>query len=211
MTLAAARTALRSSHRNVLVEAPAGCGKTYEAADLAVELGTELADGANILVLAHTNAAVQEFLRRIRNTGARVRATTVDAFCLDLLEPYATRLGLPNPLHRNVGVGATRIPFSELAPRATDLLSRCPAIAGMLAFRFPFVILDEHQDTSLPQHNVIKLFRHLGQCRVRLFGDPMQAIYEGHSAGMVSWDQLSAEADIVVALDPHDDGANTPT
>lgn len=39
MTLADTRNILRSDLRNILVEAPAGCGKTFEAADLAVELG----------------------------------------------------------------------------------------------------------------------------------------------------------------------------
>ena len=82
-----------------------------------------MTDGARVLVLAHTNAAVQEFLRRIRNTGARVRATTIDAFCLDLLDPYAGPLGLPSPLRRNVGIGVNRIPFAGLAPGAASLLT----------------------------------------------------------------------------------------
>lgn len=201
MTLADTRNILRSNLRNVLVEAPAGCGKTFEAADLAVELGAQLSDGAQVLVLAHTNAAVQEFMRRIRNTGARVRPTTIDAFCLDLLTPYAVPLDLPTPLRRSVGLGSDRIPFDALAPKVMELLSRCPSIATMLAYRYPFIILDEHQDASLPQHGVVQAFGQIAACRVRVFGDPMQAIYEADTARTVAWDHLSSQAEAVVKLD----------
>src|ERR1700730_16168848 len=100
MSLAVVRRALRSDQRNVLVEAPAGCGKTFEAAGLATDLGTQFAHGAGVLLIAHAIAAVQEFMRRARNTRARVKPTTIDAFCLELLTPYATRLGMPSPLRR---------------------------------------------------------------------------------------------------------------
>jgi DNA helicase-2/ATP-dependent DNA helicase PcrA len=194
MTLAETRALLRSSQPNVLVEAPAGCGKTFEAAELAHDAGRELPDGASVLVLAHTNAAIQEFARRVRNTGARVRAMTIDSFCVDLLEPYASRLGLPFPLRRHVGLGAARFPFSALAPAAANLLSRCNAIAAMLAARHPVVILDEHQDSNLLQHQVVSSFGRRNGCRIRSFGDPMQAIYEGDTAGNVTWGQLISEA-----------------
>ena len=200
MSLAVVRRALRSDQRNVLVEAPAGCGKTFEAAGLATELGTQLDHGAEVLLLAHTNAAVQEFMRRARNTRARVKPTTIDAFCLELLTPYATRLGMPSPLRRFLGDRADRIPFAQLAPRAVDLLTRCPAIATMLACRYPFVILDEHQDASVPQHEVVGAFRQLGLCRVRVFGDPMQAIYDADEGRTIAWERLSNEAGVAVSL-----------
>jgi DNA helicase-2/ATP-dependent DNA helicase PcrA len=56
------------------------------------------------------------------------------------------------------------------------------------------VILDEHQDSSTSQHGVVAAFRRYTGCRVRVFGDPMQAIYENETAGNVTWDQLLAEA-----------------
>jgi len=194
MTLATTRALLRSSQPNVLIEASAGCGKTFEAAELARDAGQGLPEGASVLVLAHTNAAVQEFARRVRNTGARARAMTIDSFCVDLLEPYAARLGLPSPLRRNVGLGAGRLAFNALAPAAANLLTRCDAIATMLAARHPVVILDEHQDSSLFQHQVVSFFGRNNTCRVRVFGDPMQAIYEDDQAGSVRWEQLLGEA-----------------
>ena len=117
MTLENVRRALRSESRDILVEAAGGCGKTFEASELAAELGSCLSEGSEVLLLAHTNAAVQEFIRRTRGSGARVRPTTNDAFCVELLGPYAGRLGLPTPLRRWVGAGVDRIPFGNLAPQ----------------------------------------------------------------------------------------------
>ena len=88
MTLEDVRAALMSDAGNVLVEAPAGCGKTHEAAKLACELAARLPDGREVLLLAHTNAAVQEFRLRTGGAGGTVRATTIDAFCLDLRSAY---------------------------------------------------------------------------------------------------------------------------
>src|SRR5262249_30024636 len=61
-------------------------------------------------------------------TEARVRATTIDSFCVELLEPYANRLGLPSPLRRHIGFGTGRLAFDSLAPAAVGLLKRCPSI-----------------------------------------------------------------------------------
>jgi len=128
MTLETVRRALRSPVRNVLVEAAGGCGKTYEASELAADLGRDLPEGSEVLLLAHTNAAVQEFTRRTRGAGARVRSTTIDACCLDLLSPYAQRLALATPLRRWVGIGAGRIPFrgsSATGCQSSDAMPCC--------------------------------------------------------------------------------------
>lgn len=201
MPLEEVRRALRSAERNVLVEAPAGCGKTFQAAELAADLANDLAPGAEVLLLAHTNAAVQEFVRRTRASGARVRATTIDAFCLDLLTPYAARLNLPTPLRRAVGFAEGGVPFRELAPAAASLLLRCPSIASALAYRHPVVILDEHQDASVAQHEISAALNRCEHCRVRVFADPMQAIYEEADQARISWDRLSHEAGTFVELD----------
>ncbi len=98
MTAEAARAALRSDAYTVLVEAPAGTGKTYEAVDVALDLANALPDRREILLLAHTNAAVDEFRSRSRAAKAPVRATTFDALATELLAPYARTLGLGYPL-----------------------------------------------------------------------------------------------------------------
>lgn len=201
MTLAELRWALRSEAPSVLVEAPAGCGKTFEAASLAVDAIVQLPSQCQVLLLAHTNAAVQEFSQRTKNIRSRVRVATIDAFCLDLVEPYASALGLPTPLRPMVGLGRDRIGFDTLAPKALELLTRAPTIARLVAARHPIIILDEHQDARPDQHAVVRRVAEVGGARLRIFGDSMQAIYERRNEPSVEWDLLEREADLRFYLD----------
>lgn len=201
MTLAELRWALRSEAPSVLVEAPAGCGKTFEAASLAVDAIVQLPSQCQVLLLAHTNAAVQEFSQRTKNIRSRVRVATIDAFCLDLVEPYASALGLPTPLRPMVGLGRDRIGFETLAPKALELLTRAPTIARLVAARHPIIILDEHQDARPDQHAVVRRVAEVGGARLRIFGDSMQAIYERRNEPSVEWDLLEREADLRFYLD----------
>lgn len=196
MSLADLRRALRSDAPTVLVEAPAGCGKTYEAAELARDAADQLPPEAQVLLLAHTNAAVQEFSHRTQGIRSRIRVATIDSFCLDLVEPYAAALGLPVPLRRAVGAGRDRIGFEQLAPKAAELIARAPTIASLLAARHPMIILDEHQDARPEQHAVARRIADIGGARLRIFGDPMQAIYERRNEPSIGWDAVEREADL---------------
>lgn len=194
MTIECVREALRSDQPAVVVEAPAGCGKTFEAALLASDLATTLSPGRQILLLAHTNAAVQEFSRHTECVGRAVRVATIDSFCLHLLEPYAACFDFPVPLHRHVGPGTGRIDFAELAPKAAEMLRRCPRVSRVLGIHYPMIILDEHQDARPDQHEVARRIAEAGGSRLRIFGDPMQAIYERHGTESVNWEDVVRES-----------------
>jgi DNA helicase-2/ATP-dependent DNA helicase PcrA len=204
MTIERVRAALRSDERTVIVDAPAGCGKTFEAAHLATDLAAALPPGREVLLLAHTNAAVQEFARRTQRTRRAVRVSTIDSFCLQMLEPYASALHLPVPLRRHVGLGANRLRFDELAPKALELLTRCGALARILGLHYSVIILDEHQDARPDQHAVIRRIADAGASRVRIFGDPMQAIFDRGPGGSIDWQMLVRENGGAFELDtPH--------
>lgn len=53
-------TALRSTAKLVVVEAPAGCGKTYQGGNYARDIAGEIGDG-RVLILTHTHAACGVF------------------------------------------------------------------------------------------------------------------------------------------------------
>lgn len=192
------RSLLRSDACRIIIEAPAGCGKTYEAVSLACDLGIEVPD-ASVLLLTHTNAAKGEFARRAASAkGAnRVRISTIDSFLLDLCTPYAAALKLPFPLR--VALSEGKVNISVLGERAVELLNRSPVITQVLCARYPVIILDEHQDASTTQNEVIELIARTGGVRTRLFGDPMQAIYDFDGDG-VDWENLKASADAVCLL-----------
>jgi len=188
VSLEAVRKGMRGLDPVVVTEAPAGCGKTHEAADLARDLAERLPDDREVLVLAHTNAAVEEFRSRASRHSARVRALTLDAFALELIVPYATQLGLPSPLRPGRG----GVSFSQLATRVGELFTRAPSILRAVAAHYPVMILDEHQDSRVDQHDIVDQLRRAGPVLVRVFGDPMQAIYAFDGA-LVDWDALAAD------------------
>jgi len=193
------RAALRSAAPLVVVEAPAGCGKTYEAIGCAVDLAADLREGQEVLLLAHTNVAVGEFRRRARAAGARVHATTLDGFALGLVAPYAGALALSSPLVPGDGPGET--PFHLLAPKALELLRRAPSLAAVTRRHYPVVLLDEHQDTRQDQHELALELGRASASRTRIFGDPMQAIYGFGGEALVEWEGLARDAEVKVELD----------
>jgi hypothetical protein len=62
------------------------------------------------------------------------------------------------------------------------VLKTHPDIAKALAYRFPVLIVDEAQDTSAQQMEIIDLLIENGLSEVMLVGDPDQAIYEWREA-----------------------------
>lgn len=183
----------------VLVEAPAGCGKTHVACDYARTIAPGLPEGRRVLVLAHTNAAVEEFISRTRDFKRQISVSTFDSLSLGLIRPYARALGLPYPIR--VGEGGVRVSPEVLSAKAAELLERCPSIASMLAQLFPTIILDEHQDASREQHTIAVTLRQAGAL-VRAFGDPMQRIFLNEAE--FPWDDIKRDADLIDGLShPH--------
>ena len=193
-TIEECRALLASDAAQVLVEAPAGCGKTYEAVDLACAVATGLQPHEQVLLLTHTNAARNEFDRRSgeRAGSSKVRISTLDSFFLELCTPYTSALGLPTPIKS--GLDAGTVTFGALATKALELVQRAPNIALLIGLRFPFIILDEHQDASTAQHDCILAIATASAARLRFFGDPMQAIYQ-FAGGMVSFEDLAKTVD----------------
>jgi DNA helicase-2/ATP-dependent DNA helicase PcrA len=90
--------------------------------------------------------------------------------------------------------------------KVARLLANAKSIAVALSVRYPFIICDEHQDSSEAQHQIILAVHHAGSF-IRIFADPMQAIYKknrDHEAWVRRWDALQAAADEYAELDtPH--------
>lgn len=65
---------------------------------------------------------------------------------------------------------------------AYKILTKFPQIAKAISFRFPFLMVDEAQDTSEIQMKIIDLLIEKGLKEVMLIGDPDQAIFEWRAA-----------------------------
>jgi UvrD-like helicase family protein len=171
----------------VLVEAPAGHGKTHEAVTAAGKMSGGLQRGQQVLLLSHTNVARDEVRRRFGSSVA-TRVQTLDSLACDIVSVYARHLGVPTPLRP----GATHLgqpAFPTIRRLACQLLRDAPAVARGLAWRYPVVLVDEHQDSTADQHELVWLIRGAGDVRLRMFGDRLQAIF-GFSGDLIDWPRL---------------------
>ena len=197
------RCALRSDASLVVIEAPAGCGKTHQGADYVSDL---LSRGLNrVLILAHTHAACSVFAERARSVGPRAEIRTIDSVIAEIATVYHAGIGVPADLA--VWVRQRKDGHAELATKVARLVKRYPMIASSLASRYSTVICDEHQDSSGDQHSLVMLLHEQG-ARLRLFADPMQKVFtEKRLPGAnatYSWDDLVNQAGVSEALDvPH--------
>jgi hypothetical protein len=200
----AVRTALRSSKALVTIEAPAGCGKTHQGADYALEVAVSATRGRP-LILTHTHAACSVFAARTKGFAGRVDIRTIDSLIGQIAGAYHAGLGLPADVAS--WVRGQDDGHQQLAVKVARLLGRYPMIPGALARRHPVVICDEHQDSSGDQHAIAMALHEQG-ARLRIFADPMQTIFrqkalEG-AASACDWGALCAAADQSAALDhPH--------
>lgn len=187
----------------VVVEAPAGCGKTYQGAGYAARAAPRLATG-RILILTHTHAACAAFAQATRAAYRQVEIRTIDSLIVQIAAAYHKSLDLP----ADPSVWARRQRadgYAALAARVAKLIGRHAFIAGALAERFPIVIADEHQDASADQHAVIMALRNAG-AKLRIFGDPMQGIYaKGRAAkeALTRWEETKATAAFAELSTPH--------
>lgn len=197
------RSALRSDAPLVLVEAPAGCGKTHQGADYAGELSTSRPD--RLLILTHTHAACSVFADRTRGSAQRVEIRTIDSLIVHVATAYHAGLSLP----ADVATWARRTAngYAHVGLKVAGLLRRHPMIASTLARRFPTVICDEHQDCSGDQHALGMSLLDQG-ARLRVFADPLQRIYRETplrgASPACDWTALTAQAHAFEQLDtPH--------
>ena len=71
---------------------------------------------------------------------------------------------------------------NETALFAYKLLKKYPEVASAIVERFPIIIIDEVQDTSINQMAVFDLLSESGMKSMFLVGDPDQSIYEWRNA-----------------------------
>lgn len=178
---------LAGSEEVVLVQAPAGHGKTWQAVALTEQIGGQLQRGQHALLLSHTNAAREEVRQRSASV-ATTRVQTIDSLACDIVSAYAVRLGVPHPM-RPGAVHLGHPSFEKIRRLACELLRDAPEVARGLAWRYPLIVVDEHQDSTCDQHELIwRIFR-AGEVRLRLFADRLQAIF-AFDGELVDWSAL---------------------
>ena len=198
------RAALRSDAPLVVVEAPAGCGKTHQGADYARDVACGISP-QRLLILTHTHAACSEFAMRTKGAGAHVEIRTIDSVIAEVASAY--HAGLALPADAATWARQNDKGYARLALRVATLLQRHPMIGASLAHRYQTIICDEHQDANGSQHAVALALLSQGG-RLRIFADPMQRVFRDEpldgAAPAYEWGELAGQADLAEELDvPH--------
>jgi len=181
---------LDSNNPLVVVEAPAGCGKTFQGSAYAARVSAA-ANTDRLLVLTHTHAAKEAFGAATGGGARRVDIRTIDSFITSIASSYSPSLGFPSDVGR--WAQSREGGFAEVASRVATLLTNNPYISDAIAERYPIVICDEHQDSSTHQNSIVMSLLKSG-ARVRIFGDPMQMIYSSgatHAQDLARWVDLT--------------------
>jgi len=204
--------------KSLLVEAGAGAGKTFSLIEslrhlIATESERLRQRGQQIACITYTNAAIAVISSRI-DGNPLVFVNTIHAFCWSLIKGFQASLRegiatLPDWQERLAdagGIGKQRIEYDLGHRRITDALlslhhddvlaltvALLPSskFQSILAGKFPFILIDEYQDTNLAIMNAIKahLVARPGGPLIGLFGDHWQRIYD-ETCGHVSHSAL---------------------
>lgn len=162
------------------VTAPAGCGKTQLIADT-LKLH---AAAKPVLVLTHTNAgkgALEARLARAAVPRSAYRVSTIDSWAIRMISRFPARAGHNPSILRLENPGADYVAIREAAWR---LLCQGD-VSDALRATYSRLLVDEYQDCTVPQHNIIGWAADvLPTC---VLGDPLQAIF-GFREPTVNWD-----------------------
>lgn len=163
------------------VSAPAGCGKTH----LIAQALRRHSGPKPILVLTHTNAgvaALRSRLDRFHVPRTSYCLATLDGWAMRLIATFPARSGhdpsildLTNP-RRN---------YPAIRVAAAGLLE-AGHISDVLLASYDRLIVDEYQDCSEIQHNIVRLTSNiLPTC---VLGDPLQAIFD-FAGRLAEWEK----------------------
>ncbi len=195
---------LDSDESLVVIEAPAGCGKTYQGANYAGRAASRL-DIGRVLILTHTHAACGVFAKATQGRHDHVEIRTIDSLIVQIATAYHKSLDLPSDTYNWARQSGEGIP--GLASRVAELLAHRPMISDALANRYPIVIGDEHQDSSQDQDAIIMSMNRAGS-KLRIFADPMQRIYGGNNKATANadrkrWEEMKSSGAFTVLETPH--------
>lgn len=167
---------LAVSLRRGSIVAAAGCGKTEQIAR-AVGISAQ-----RRLILTHTHAGVDALTRRLKKhriSGDRYRIDTIAGWCLRVAAAFPQRSGIV------VTLPTTHDDWDAVYLAGARLLDS-GAVDGVLLASYGGCFVDEYQDCSLQQHQVIsRLANLLPTC---VFGDPLQAIFDFGDQHPVDWE-----------------------
>ncbi|HQW36086.1 MAG TPA: UvrD-helicase domain-containing protein [Thermoflexales bacterium] len=165
---------LAGSRKPVCVTAAAGCGKTE-----AIVKAVAQSQGKQ-LILTHTHAGIAALRSRLRKhqvPDSKYQVETIAGWLAKYTCAYSSmsEFAIPMPYEKD---------WSLVYPAAIRLFAY-PFIQHVLCATYSGVFVDEYQDCSAVQHELIKTMAQW--LPVRVLGDPLQAIFDFGNEKLVDW------------------------
>lgn len=168
---------LARSDRSVLV-APAGYGKTET-----IVRAVQISEGGRQLILTHTHAGVESIRRRLRKL-----CVPHDKYQVYTIAQWARKFTIAYPLRAGYTVQLLgEEEFNRIYEGFNTLLD-LKFVKNLITNLYSGVYVDEYQDCSQRQHQIVLKLADLIPCR--LLGDPLQAIFDFDTTDpAVIWDE----------------------
>lgn len=163
------------------IELPAGAGKTQLVAEIAA---ANAANSGRSLILTHTHTGVDAMRRRLRSLQVPTSAahiTTIDSWSFQLARrmPFIAEMSIPDP--PDWGAKAT---YCSAASRVIQ----CHHIRQVLKFSYQLVLVDEYQDCSLDQHQIVRSVS--AAVPTIVLGDRLQGLFDfERDTPLVQWQE----------------------
>ena len=159
-----------------LIQADAGCGKTYTILD-SLKYITE----GKALILTHTHAGVKSIKDKANLLDIKPNVyyvTTIHSFAKQYLHAFYVKKDIPKEEDSSY--------YDFILNKSKDIFSTS-IVQDVIKTSYKYIFVDEYQDCTKNQHEIIMLIsQHL---KTYLFGDPMQGIYNFNRRDLlVNWE-----------------------
>ena len=159
---------------NSSILAPAGCGKTE-----AIVRAVSISEGRQ-LILTHTNAGVASLksrLRKFKIPYAKYSIDTIASWLLKLSAAYPKISGLTE-------AHPEQNEWQQVYSASMNLF-QSKFIREVIQSSYSGVFIDEYQDCTIVQHNIIVCLANM--LPIRILGDPLQGIFGFHNNPLINW------------------------
>lgn len=146
---------------NGIIIAPAGCGKTESV----INIVKEYKDSKKVLILTHTNAGIENIEKRLKKNNiinSKYNIYTIASFCSKYVSCFKKLSEISDDSYEQLYIGMNNLMNNK-------------HIQYIIQSTYSLMLVDEYQDCTLIQHNVIKKISNL--IAFKVFGDPLQSIY----------------------------------
>lgn len=157
------------SENQSMIIAPAGYGKTHTIAECVnLDLSSKIC-----LILTHTHAGIaslKEKLQSIKTRNNKYELATICGFSLHMAQSYHLKKeDFPN-------IEEAPNEYYRFAIESTIKLLKAKPIHTALKIKYSHIIIDEYQDCSILQHQLIKALSMY--IPTHILGDPLQSIFK---------------------------------